>query len=77
MSSKSVPAKRLFTCDGCGLEQLEPDNGMRPSRWSQVHFRRDAYDFQGRAVADASVLLDFCALCTQSAAEALNGVKAK
>lgn len=70
MSTKSVPARRLFICDGCGLEKLEPGNGMRPSRWSQVHFMRDT-------VADASVLLDFCTLCTERAAEALNGVKVR
>lgn len=71
MSIIEVAAKFRFACDGCGKTEEGPTRS-RPKYWSDLHILRDAYDFQGCAVADGSVKLLLCLDCGEAAATVLN-----
>jgi hypothetical protein len=75
MSIKEIPASFEYSCDNCGKTHVAQSKG-RPSRWSELLLKRDAYDFQGAAVADASVTRLLCDACTEKVVAALNALKA-
>ena len=75
MSTKTIPAKTIMTCDGCGIEcttsNRRKDGGL--------HIKEDALDYQGHAVADASQKYDLCDKCltvvVQAIGAAISGQK--
>lgn len=71
MAVREIPAAFEMVCDGCGAVETKA-NKSRPAYWSDFHILRDAYDFQGCAVADGSVKLLLCLKCGEAAAKALN-----
>lgn len=74
MAVTDLPARKLFKCDCCGATTEESASTSRPSHWCNLHVLRDAYDFQGCAVADASVKLLLCTPCTTATVAAVNAV---
>lgn len=73
MGAQQVPARWVFTCDGCGKE-VSSEAKSRPSHWYDVTIKRDAYDFQGAAVADGSHNWLFCEKCTEKVAKFTFGI---
>lgn len=71
MSLRKIEENFRHICDGCGAEETTASTS-RPTHWSDLHILRDAYDFQGCAVADGSVKLNLCLGCGNAAATALN-----
>jgi hypothetical protein len=71
MAVREIAASFRFACDGCGATE-EMASKSRPKYWSDLHILRDAYDFQGCAVADGSVRLTLCLDCGATAVEAVN-----
>lgn len=71
MAVREIPAAFEMVCDGCGAVEKAP-TWNRPKYWSDFHILRDAYDYQGCAVADGSVKLLLCLKCGEAAAKALN-----
>jgi transcription elongation factor Elf1 len=71
MTIKNIPAKVIHICDGC---QAEVESKDRPKYWTKVHHYRDAYDFQGNAVAGDNIELMLCAACTEKFTTAINDV---
>lgn len=71
MAVREVAPVFRFLCNGCGAVEDMPSKS-RPKYWSDFHILRDAYDYQGCAVADGSVRLQLCLECSNDAATALN-----
>lgn len=71
MAVTEIQATWRFTCDGCKATE-ESKTKSRPRYWSDLHILRDAYDYQGCAVADGSVKLLLCADCALAATTAVN-----
>jgi hypothetical protein len=71
MAVREIAASFRFACDGCGDTEEMPSKS-RPKYWSDLHILRDAYDYQGCAVADGSVKLTLCLACGNAATTALN-----
>ncbi len=76
MGTKKVPESYLHTCDGCGATQ-QHDRVSRPKYWSDLTLSRDAYDYQGCAVADGSVSRLLCDKCTEKVTSAINAALAR
>lgn len=72
MGIESVPAKWRYKCDGCGNVETVETVGSRPKYWTDLHWRRDAYDFQGEAVADGSIARMLCGGCSDVLLRAVN-----
>lgn len=68
MGIETIPATRRHICDGCGKK----GEGSPPPDWANLHWGRNALDFQGCAVADASIQQLLCADCDKKAADAVN-----
>lgn len=73
MGVREISASYEFVCDGCGLVEKRPSNS-RPAYWTGLHIEAHAYDYQGCAVADASVKRLLCQDCTSEAHKAINNV---
>ncbi len=71
MAVREVTAKFEHVCDSCKAVETMPSKS-RPKYWSDLHILRDAYDWQGAAVADGSVKLLLCLECGEAATKALN-----
>lgn len=71
MSTEHIPAKDLIICDGCG-ERAEGKSFRGIYHGGYLTIGRDAYDFQGNAVASNNINLDLCSKCMKLAVEALN-----
>lgn len=71
MAVTEIYATWRATCDCCKATEEMASRG-RPKYWIDLHILRDAYDFQGCAVADGSVKLLLCKACADSAQKALN-----
>lgn len=79
MSVTEIPKSYKYTCDLCGTVHVQENaNGhytdSRPPYWSRLTLARDAHDFQGAPVADATVKRLLCPKCTTLVAEAINSV---
>ncbi len=82
MAVTEVPKSYIYTCDSCGETHTQENaNGhysnSRPSYWSNLIIEKDAYDYQGAAVADGSVRLLLCNKCTSDIIDAVNEVAKK
>ena len=71
MAVREIAAVFRFACDGCGATD-DMSSKSRPKYWSDLHILREAYDYQGYAVADGSVKLTLCLECGNAAATAVN-----
>ena len=71
MAVEEIPVQYVFICDGCGKRDQQKAN-IRPKYWSNLHLSRDAYDYQGQAVADGSTRSLLCDDCTSIVATAIN-----
>lgn len=71
MPVREIAARFEHKCDGCGLVKDSPSKS-RPSHWTGLNIAADAYDFQGAAVADASVARLLCPTCTRTVHKAIN-----
>jgi hypothetical protein len=76
MGIVNIPAKWLVKCDGCGFT-VEQTFNNRPAKWMKLRLERDALDYQGAPVADASVERLLCEKCGAKVAEAINASVAK
>jgi hypothetical protein len=52
MSVREIPATKEWCCDLCQKTVVAPS---RPPHWANLHLQQDAHDYQGAAVADASI----------------------
>lgn len=68
MAERDIPARKIWTCDGCKVEAED----RFPSNWTKLHIKANALDYQGCAVADASVSRDLCSACTSLVHKAVN-----
>ena len=71
MAVREVAATFEATCDCCRSVETMASKG-RPKYWSNLHILRDAYDFQGCAVADGSVKMLLCLTCGEAVTKAIN-----
>lgn len=71
MSVREVPGHFEHKCDGCGTVK-ESGSKSRPAHWTGLDISAHAYDFQGCAVADASVSRTLCNTCTSIVHKAVN-----
>lgn len=76
MTLREIPKTYKFVCDLCGQSVMQVNNS-RPSYWSQLILKQDAYDFQGSAVADGTVVRDLCKDCTTRVTNAINALKSE
>lgn len=76
MPVREIAASFEFVCDGCGKVKAKKNNS-RPCYWTHLHIQRDAYDFQGAAVADASVKRLLCDKCSPLVFDAINAALTK
>lgn len=70
MGIEVIPASKRYSCDGCG----KSGEGSPPADWANLHWGRNALDYQGNAVADASIQLLLCSDCDTKATDAVNAV---
>lgn len=73
MAIRKIAPRTIFICDGCGGE-AEDTSGfwLRPPHWVEIRVNRDAYDYQGQAVADGSFTRLLCAGCALKGLTALD-----
>lgn len=71
MAIREIAASFEVVCDCC-RETETMTSKHRPKYWSDFNILRDAYDFQGHAVADGSVKLLLCLKCSDAVAKAVN-----
>lgn len=76
MGTKQVPQSYIHSCDGCDVVQRS-EHVSRPKHWSDLTLSQDAYDYQGCAVADATVRRLLCNACTEKVAAAINATLSK
>lgn len=72
MGVKNIPEQWRYTCDGCGNVATSDTSFTRPKYWTDLQWRRDAYDFQGQACASADVARMLCGGCTEILQKAIN-----
>jgi len=71
MATRKIPEAFEHICDGCKKTETSASSS-RPKFWSTLTISRDAYDYQGCAVADASVSRLLCENCTSAVTKAVN-----
>lgn len=71
MSTKTIPMSYLHVCDGCGREVASPYQ-RRPSNWCDLSVGKDALDYQGQAVGDASIKWLLCSDCSSAVIAGIN-----
>lgn len=59
MSTKTIPAQTIKTCDCCGVVM----NGNNSRQSGALVLRADALDMQGSPCADATRKMDLCDSC--------------
>lgn len=70
MSTKTIPAQTIKTCDCCGVT-IDPQNSRQEGKLTlNVH----ALDMHGHACADATRKLDLCDSCLYKVAKAIDSV---
>lgn len=72
MSTHTTPAKTVITCDCCGKTCGAEPGQVRRVYSGGLIVKKDALDFQGYAVADASVKRDLCDSCLHIVSAAVN-----
>lgn len=77
MAIREIPRAFEYICDGCGAKHRQENAGghysdNRPRHWSNIKIERDAYDYQGSAVADASIERLLCLECSKCVVDAVN-----
>lgn len=72
MAVREIPATKEWCCDICAKTEVRAN---RPAYWANLHLQQDAYDYQGTAVADASVKRLLCSKCREAVIAAINSVK--
>ena len=77
MPIREIPKAYEYTCDSCGKTHLQENaNGhypnSRPKYWATLHLEQSAYDHQGGAVADASIISLLCDECCKAVVAAIN-----
>jgi len=71
MSVRHIPESFEHTCDGCGWSEVTR-NESRPKYWTTLIIQREAYDYQGNAVADGTIRRTLCKECSSVVSEAIN-----
>ena len=64
-----IPATKEWCCD---LRKKTEINQARPAYWGSFYLQQDAYDYQGAAVADASIRRLLCEKCKVKVINVLN-----
>ena len=72
MSTKTIPAQVIKTCDGCGVIM---DRGNSRQSGGLV-LKADALDMQGSPCADATRKLDLCDSCLYKVGKAIDAAMA-
>jgi hypothetical protein len=71
MGERKIPETYEYECDAC--ERTETmGRRARPKYWTELTLSRDAYDYQGCAVADGTVKRLLCAECSEKVSAAIN-----
>lgn len=68
MSTKTIPARTIKTCDRCGVEMA----GNNCRKDGKVTINENALDFQGMAVASANRSVDLCDTCLSQVTRAID-----
>jgi hypothetical protein len=74
MAVEKIPQVFRYTCDVCKRVHVHtgPYVDSRPPDWAQLTLAQDAHDFQGAAVADATIKRLLCDKCAVDAGKVLN-----
>jgi hypothetical protein len=77
MAIREIPRSFEYTCDGCRTVHVQENasghyTNSRPSHWAHLKIEQDAHDFQGQAVADASITRLLCPVCSAKVFAAVN-----
>lgn len=75
MGKITIPEQIVWRCDACGYEDDDHKKDGKPKHWSELVLKRDAYDFQGNAAADATIYRFLCQPCTNMVVDKLNELK--
>ena len=67
MSTKTIPAQVIKTCDCC-TRVITRSNSRQDGK---LTLKRDALDMQGAPCADATIVMDLCDSCLDAVAEAI------
>ncbi|MGN8062755.1 hypothetical protein ACTJK4_13945 [Ralstonia sp. 22111] len=70
MTTKTIPARTITTCDCCGVEMTGKNSRLDGG----IKIKENGLDFQGMAVADASRSFDLCDDCLPKVKRAINDV---
>lgn len=68
MSTKTIPAQIIKTCDGCGVT-IDSQNSRQEGK---LTLNAHALDMHGHACADATRKLDLCDSCLYKVSEAID-----
>lgn len=68
MSTKTVPARTIKTCDGCGVVMDSGNSRQEGLLTLKAH----ALDMQGAPCADATKKLDLCDSCLYAVGKAID-----
>jgi hypothetical protein len=69
-----IPEQVVWHCDVC--EQMVTQK-HRPPYWTEFSLKRDAYDMNNVACADASINMAMCQDCSNELASFVNGMAEK
>lgn len=69
MATRVIPEQKITTCDVC---EIVVGKGNR-ARNGRLVLKRDALDYQGNAIADASIIMrDLCDGCLERISDVIN-----
>ena len=71
MSVETIPLQYKFRCDFCAKEKTHQSKSL-PSHWAELALTRDAYDYQGAAVANGSISRTLCDKCHEEFQDLFN-----
>ncbi len=71
MAIEEIKQRWIISCDCCGAKR-ETTSRQTPMDWIDVNVGQSATDFQGNAVADASIHLALCRDCGIKVVAAMN-----
>lgn len=77
MAIREIPRAFEYQCDICGKTHEQKNasghyTDSRPPHWTSLKIGADVYDYQGAAVADASVKRLVCDDCTPGLTRTIN-----